>query len=577
MGNKHGWRFGRPLTNGLIAALAVTPYTLYKMATDQDMDLLSPELYLPPLALATTSFGTMLLTLLTGKNRVRLADYATIQSIEEQLKEEDTPTIAAKETQPINCSFPDLLRFFHWNSDADKWEQKAKETQNPAHWYFAYLWHADKGKPLAAFNALRELTDTLGKQPKAIGWLGLITNYFYQFEKITAPLSIRSIHTYIDKSVRALFRKPEQAWYQTELGKRVAHDLDIPFKTELYLAHALLANSQQRSDEQQAWNDFFSMLNDQEEWEWIGETRNKLWKLDGFSAETVFVKGNINRDALLAERQATETLEGILEQDAVVPSSLYVSEEPYQGYYAYAMRHLSGETLYEQLERNEKGALTDVVEVLAKIHARYPTAELTRVNIDEKTKSKLYAPELNIPQDLAQTILSHYMPVKRAVTENAIWAAVKDAHPENWIIGDQIGVIDAEISHTAPVTFDLANLLEYQDVFTRQEKRSYVLHYARHLRQEGEDPVKEDFARAYEDDKLLMRAYSNSVIHRVICLVSAWSSPERTRMQTQRRAAVNRAVQAIDDLKQEDKEYYAQYEHDYVELKKSFMHLKTLF
>lgn len=539
------------------------------------MPVRQPLLYAPVLAYLTGAIGTILYQ--STNDTAKKIKTQELKNIKALVDAQQPPKTTQTQSTNISISPWRILWDTLHDTTAEQWEQSAQKNRNPADYLMASIKHFTDKKPLAAVHNLRDALDVIdGKQPKLTGFFKLYSYNLRFAAALARNLIPHKPETYLFNATYNAIANPERAWYHSEIGRRVADHLEQDTKPDTYLFHALLASAQRRSDENHAWEDYMNCLDDITDWDWIGESRNKRWKLTGSATETVFVKGNSNRDALIHEKQSTETLDAILEDIATVPRILHITEQPYDGKYALVMRHLPGETLHEKLTRGETESIPRVLKTLAHIHARYPHDELTPENLEQKIETKLYSPELALPRDLANDILAHYKPVLRGVQDGAYWAAIKDAHPENWLDGDELGVIDSEITALGPVTFDLANLFEYQDAFTQEQKIEHVIAYASQLRKQGRELNNNELAHAYGDNTQLMRAYYNSVLHRVFCLVTAWSSPQRPRMHSERAFALTRALRAINDLNQIDPVYYSQHEQDYHILSKAIAHMRGL-
>ena len=259
-----------------------------------------------------------------------------------------------------------------------------------------------------------------------------------------------------------------------------------------------------------------------------------------------------------------------LDETAVAPQPLEITEEPYNEMYVYIMRYLPGKLLYDQFLKGDKKGLEKVIPVLARIHARYPTAGLTRLNPEEKTAKKLQALGM-------QSALKYFRPVTADLQAHPIWAVNKDAHPEQWQMLNnphteaKVGVLDTEIKEVQPIVLDIANLLYYAGQFTREEREKYVGGHVSNLRKEGTKIHNPTLAQAYDGaNGPLLRAVDNAAIFRMLCLIDAWSQPDRPNMRTQRERLVKTALQTIYDLKEHDPKYYSENEKEYKALKERF-------
>ena len=566
-----------------IAALLPLPYCIrhhweYKNNTYPDDTIFGEALcYWPSLAAAlTVNIGIFASTLY---RRTNLEHYKKIKKLKAQLKQQTPPTIAPRETVQI----PYKLKDFLWLAyrKPEKNAERARQQKNPLIALDAAIMLLSS-KPDEAFAVLRDASDWLeGKKPV----LTLATKlqlFCQEFTYKTMPtLDVCGVSTFLFRALYDSIRCPENAWYWSTLGKIVA-DTTGKYKKEMYAFHALLATAQQRSDQKEAWEDTFNLLHQTCKPERIGESRNLVWKIKDeskqFLSDTCVFKANKKRTELEKEWQATLNLERILDDNAVAPQPLYITETPYQDLYVYVMRSLNGELLYDQFAKGDYSGLNSVKKVLARILARYPTTGLQPIDIEKKHEDKLYA--LDIPKELANDIISHLRPVNRALQENAVLVPNKDGHPEQWQILNipylkaRVGVLDAEINNLHPAINEAVNLLEYAGELSPEERRLHASTLMEELRKEGRATNNKELAQAYEDNTLLERAYNNSVIHRAISWASAWSDPERPTMHKKRGEQINKALRAI--AEQEKTAYYEEYRIDYEALRRDFQKMREL-
>lgn len=369
---------------------------------------------------------------------------------------------------------------------------------------------------------------------------------------------------------------PYKSWFFSQLAKEIADEFDHKFRTEAYAMDALLATALRRSDEEQAWTDAIRLLQEKGKPEIIGESRNPVWMLKNskFFEQTFRFKGKKDREALEKEWKAILKLEEILQGTATVPQPLYITKEPHGGLYTFVMRFIQGETLYEQIERGDKSGLERTIPVDARIIARYPAEDLPRISIAKKHEDKLTSEYLGLPEDLARNILAHLRPVEAVLEKDPNWKVNADRHPQQTLISEKIGVLDAEFENSHPAINEAANKLEYIGEFTDEERKYYVTKFAEALRQEGTSTNNSGLAHAYEDN--LFGMYDNAAIHRMICLLTAWSDPERLKMHKHRKRLANNIVRAINDHKKDDKAFYEANKEDYDELEKSFTKVSEL-
>jgi len=522
------------------------------------------EFMLPALAaLFATSIGCQLLnTFATPKDKYaqphKLRDFKTIKTLEKIVRAQKRPSIFFNGEGNIKYGILDALRWHYLGPI--KAEKHARNTKNPIELMFASLSYMGRhGKFDLGLECLKDAIDMLGnKKPKVVYGAGLKILPVKLAIKFAYKIGPRHIGNYIVSAAYASILCPEDAWFYGALGKLAADTFQLNGKTELYVVHALLATMQKRSDESDAWKETMGILNQSGTKNRIGESRHPVWEIadSSFFKNTLVLKGNADRRALENEVASARELETILGDTAKVPHPLYITQEPVNGDYIYSMLRLPGKTLGELIEKEDYSALEEINSVLARIHAKYPTEKLTKIDLAGKTERKLK--EMGIEQDLVNLILANISPVHEAIEKDAPIVAIKDAHPGNWEIlpeAPHIGVLDTEITEKGPAMLDAANLYGFADKMTTQEKLQYVMDYVAKLQKEG--------VHAYYDTPFTRHAYFNGEIQRMgIDLIGAWSAPDRQSLHEERPKLAGRAIRAIESLETTDKRYQ--------ELKKSF-------
>ncbi len=586
------WLCHRPKSarrNAWLAALATLPYACYRqwayMEETHDVSIPSMAKFggLPLLAWLAAYLGTAVLHAFTReKHATRPADYAIIKGLEEKLDQQSPPTIPFTGEHKLNYSISDVFRYHY--KDVATVDTRARETRNPLAAldatirYFGSANNMDEGLIL-----LRDALDWLeGKKP-VLDWKTKLL-FLRQTLAIKAARKLEpsAPEAYIFSAAYESIMHPERAWYWSELGRQVADTFAHPEQKEMYVFHALLATAQQRSDQNEAWADAFRVLQRNCVPERLGESQNPFWVLRDekkkFFAETIALKGNKDPADRDIECKCNSDLSMLLAGRAKTPSMLYRFPEPIDGYHVFAMRYAQGKTLHERLEAKELGTLEKITPLLARILARYPAGHLPLISLDEKIEKKLYAPELGIPHDLANAILSHMRPVHKGILEHGVLAVNKDAHPEQWLIDDkgQVTVLDNLLKNRQPATLDSANLYNYADYLNPQQLKESVLAFRKALQEEGSSLSMPELRNAYGEDKILFRAHHNSVIHRQLCFVTAWSGSERPTMRAKRAGAIQQAITSIDRLKNDDSAYYNNHKEDYDELRPALEKMREL-
>ncbi|VVB81058.1 Uncharacterised protein [uncultured archaeon] len=512
-------------------------------------------------------------------------NYRKIRQLAKEVQTQKPPTIPFEGEEKLTHSTSDIISAVYGSNEENV--HRARITGNPLLAFYSTMRYFGSIKnPDEGLKLLCEANEWLGRKRPQLPF----ASRSYLSLHLGLPLRIARLidmceaEIYMMQAAYEVMTKPEHAWYWTTLGKKVTDTINPEKRKEMYTVHAMLATAQKRSDEEQAWAEAIQLLQETGEPERVGESRNPVWRLKDsqFFSDTFMFKGSTNREALRTEMDEAQRYEKMLWQEIMngevrplVP--LHVTENEHNGYYVYAMRYAKGETLADKLAKKEFTELQRVTKLLAKIIARYPTEDLDLVDVEKKTEEKLYAPELNIPRDLANALLSHQAPVYAAIRQDPLIVLNRDGHPQQWQIGNSaITPLDLERKNKHWAAFEAANLFYYSDDLTPEQQKEGVRNFAAEIRKEGARQNRPELRQAYEDDRVLFRILYNAVIHRMICLTTAWSDPARPKMHSKRQGRIRQAINAITSLEKDDNEYYQKNRHDYEPMKQDLTKMLEL-
>lgn len=482
------WLMDRPSRAGMLAVYASIPYALpaalylgsHEFGEDSQKMIYALMAVLSPIALFPT------LTLAAGlaraffhdtsyRKRTRLRDYPVLWRLMRELKTVKPPTVQYAGRKKVETTFADHLLLTFDVETPGRREKLAKRNKNPDILTEAVTRYFSEGKYDSGLDCIRLAMDWLEEKPSEP--VSEFEMHIPSFDYLLGHLlEVRDIGYYVLESSRCLLDSPNNAWYYSAFGKKVADAFESPLRKEMYLFDALLASAQKRSDEKEAWRDVISLAREEPEWERLGESRAIVKRMANrrFFANTFVLKESESLEALVKEAEACRTRSEQV-PDVDFPRPVYLDDSLHDGRYALVMRHLSGPTLYDCLKRRDHSAVKKVIDALAQIHARVPVDGLPKLDVFKRTESKLLSPEFGIPVELARVLLANYLPVVEAVNEMS-YVVNKDAHPENWIIGERIAALDNEVDVQMPLALDIANLFQYGDFFYRQgDKKQFKL------------------------------------------------------------------------------------------------------
>jgi aminoglycoside phosphotransferase (APT) family kinase protein len=359
---------------------------------------------------------------------------------------------------------------------------------------------------------------------------------------------------------QVLWNRYNRAFRTSLLARNLTDIRNSSNRREVYVFHALLSSALHSTTAQQDWRDACNVIREDPIWERIGETRSivRTIKDSKFLSKSILFKESDSLEDLVQEAENINALQDIIGDRAVLPEILYTSDkkDPF-----IVMRFLEGDTLLQRLEQEDYSSMPDIISSLAKIH-KYVPEDAKKLSIPYYVRSRLISDHFGISRGIAKQIVSNYRPVYNAL-KNAPFVYNKDAHPENWIISkDKLGIIDCEGRTLVPAQFDLVNLLEYGDFFFEDQKREYLDIYLSQTKQDDRDSF--------------MLGYWNAVIHRMIGLSSAWSSPIRPSMHNKRHDAISRALRAINVIESDFSDYFNEYKEQYQNLRDGFNQITEL-
>jgi len=360
-----------------------------------------------------------------------------------------------------------------------------------------------------------------------------------------------------------LFNK-EQAQEELETAERIApHDVDLK------LLKAQFVEQENGFDSAvpiySAVIDY--LLEDDRDFERIGETVNPVLEYAPkkfIRSSLVFKKGNL--DDLVAEVHLGREARRIAEPFGFkVPQPIGYFEK--DGEYYSVQKRSPGTSL---LEIGINSDYENAAKFCAVMHAQMPrNSPKGEEDIEGKIKAKLYDKNLDANKQLAAQIIWNLAPVKEAL-KDSVYVFNGDFHPENFLVNPDrtIEGIDWEDKGLVPIAFDLVNLLEYRRHFTWQQKkniiRTYVDEYNKHSNETEIDYKQFEFA------------YLNSVIPRAISLCAAWSQPHRKSLRKYRSDILDKAVEAINRIKDEHSDHYTKHKDNYTQLSKSMQRLSNM-
>lgn len=523
---------------------------------------------LPIILIGTGTYAlSVALSLLTYK--LFQKDYPKISSndlrkIKNEIAKKEKPLILYNSEKEVNYSWEDYSRLF-FAKNHNELQTAAKKEHNPLLALDAIIKNTGQNKDFTEnFIHIRDASDWMGGKKPKLSFSTRLSLFNHKFAFSLAQFfSPPSTELFLIYAFYSSILQPERAHYWSDLARQVAKKTN-QYVQESYLIHALIATAQKRSDEWQAWDDVLTYCDLDSQRDYIGESQNPVWTIGrkDFFKSTIILKGDLKKENLELEFKGAQTLEKIL-TTAKPPTPLFISTIPIQGNYVYIMRTAAGETLHSRLEMGEKEGIEKIEDALAQIHARYPTRDLKTLDLEQKIRKK--TEDLKLLPDFQNDLINATAPVRKAITRTGTISAAKDAHPENWILPD-VYALDTLIKEKQPTCLDLANLYNYGEHFSPEEKRARAANYNERF----------SYWSAQESKPLqtLLLEYWNAEIQRAIDLSAAWMNPFRKGRHKHIRPLLERAQLAIHNLQQDDRAYFEENKAEYLKLHKLLDALK---
>lgn len=329
----------------------------------------------------------------------------------------------------------------------------------------------------------------------------------------------------------------------------------------------------------------------------LGESANEVRVVDGDSyiaSKLVFKSGSYKKlkcekifaNYLSRKSQSRKGLEVLVplyvgEKENSLTQSISKSEITSSSPATSVSIRLEGETLDDLVKRNPKKSGKHFVKVAkhtAHLHNILQGASdkvdkhLPEEDYQAKIDAKIEDPSSKITISLQHLIKKSYAPVVKSF-RNLPKVANLDGHSENWYVSvDDNGQttytkLDSETSSTVPITFDLANLINYSAKANRKSQKRILNAYVAEARKNGQEINSDEF----------LLGYYNSVIHRSLSLSSAWSKPNRKDMHEKRTHILDRAIDAIQNIKADFADYYQEHRRDYFALERGLKSIRNSY
>lgn len=564
----YDWIIKDPVRNGWIAGFLSLPFskhTIHAFAPSDDW---------APFIIASTFwsafFGSAIASILAKQIPKRATYWKHRKTIKKLRKETTQPTIPLNAEQTIPMSLTEMLRAYYTRSTTH-WTQQSIHTKNPIHAIQAASEHFLKDEYDIGIGCIR---DALDQSRTPLTYSGISTLY-YHFVKFCGHISLRidpfRPDDYLTLGMLELFRQPGKTLYYTQLAANIADTLNLDERAALHVCHALTLNTLNQPAEH-AWNTAFAIMHASQEPTYFG-SRNPVWTYkDPFLANTIVCKQN-KRDALEREARAALTLDSILDGRAISPEPLAII--PHEDGHVYLFRYLKGTTVYDEILEGNTSATPDVIDVQAHIHAHYPTRNLERVDLIDKTHQKLTQ---LAGTELANAIMQDYAPFLTQIIRRGFVSVNTDMHPRNrqdvrdhTLTDADIGILDTEYTHAQEATLDWANYYRYTPAFTLEEELAGIQRIATGIQEEGARTQQQALKHAYQDTRALRQDYLLGVPHRMISMAAANKPPERAD-HDKIPYFLEQTVHALDELKRIDPTFCEEHP-PHARLREKFTHL----
>lgn len=316
----------------------------------------------------------------------------------------------------------------------------------------------------------------------------------------------------------------------------------------------------------------YRRIAEKDSWKRLGESANRVieYTPKKFVRNIIVIKEG-RRDEINGEARMTASLDELLNGHArykMVEVLATVDEEEAtigkeeKSYLVMKRQH--GKLLAECRETKTYLLAADF---LAYLHAKADLS-LSRkgdVAIAFGAKSRLENEHLGLPRQIMQAIMRHYRPVYDAIM--AMPRGINcDAHPENFMALDDGSMLalDKPDKGIIPIGLDVANLC-----MGRADKDAIIDAYYDSFRRYHDG----DAGDLLDKETFRLGCY-NSIIHRAIVFLAAWSSSDRPSMHVKRRWACELVADSVIRIRRYFPVYYGKHDEAYKTQQAVFKRIK---
>lgn len=451
--------------------------------------------------------------------------------------------------------------------DRKKYAVYGRQNKSPNYLFDAAYGYFENQEYDEGIICIRDALAMLkGKSPK----LSPIYRFDYWSKTIGANLNQffnpADINAYLLKAGYSAVHDQQTSIKNAFIAKELAKKTRPEKSAEAHLLYALLAHAFNLPEKDRAFRETFHEMKSEPQ-QRLGESRNLVYTLGNQKhiSQTFVFKNSTDKTELELEAETSLKLAELLGDRATTPEPLAIINQE-NGTYTYVMRYVPGKTLDELTATEQEAILPLAASLIAYIGARYPSENLKQINLDEKLAKKIKDTTLHLPEDISNQLLANFTPIHLPLI-SAPQGVNQDSHKQNLQFNANLGVLDTSYKEKHPLILDLANLVAYNDISTPEQKHELADKYAKTLQLEGISMLNMSLASAYKEHTFLMRSFHNSTIHRMLCLLTAWSDPERKKLHPKRVSLVNTALDAINLLSKDDEPYFKQEKHHYEQLR----------
>jgi len=261
------------------------------------------------------------------------------------------------------------------------------------------------------------------------------------------------------------------------------------------------------------------------------KSKNKVVLLEGKVLHGEIVGKEAELEDLIREEKITKELRELIIDFEKYDTPIPLGRIEIKGKIYYAMEYIQAESLKSKIinfrdikDKEEKikarvylkEKIKEIIDFMGLIHVKIETDKEKQEYVKTKELIRSRLEYVKIEKEKIDSLCNNLYPIFNPIV-NINNVVNKDAHPGNWLIGNDetIIAIDLEVDRKIPMTYDTANLLDLTSFLGEREKEGMLEEHLKSFKKYSEKNITLNFKEYY-------LAYLNSIIMRNLTIYSIY-------------------------------------------------------